>query len=134
MRKGAVWKRIGLGALGAFLAVVISAALFALLMDREVLGLEYLNVCAAASLILGGIAAGLSGGRGAERWAGSAAAAAGLLLLLLAVNLMGYDGALKGAVPCCILILGSTAGTTLAMGGRKREKRRKYQIKKYRTG
>ena len=123
-----------MGAMGAFLAVVITAAMFAWLIGREILGMEYLNVSAAVALIMGGVAAALSGGRGADRWVRTLFAALGLLLLLLAVNLLGYEGSLKGVIPCVLLVLGSGAGTSLVLGGRQREKRRKYQIKKYRTG
>ena len=134
MKQGNVWKGIGLGSLAAFLTVVISAAVFAWMVGKEMLGMEYLNVCAAAALILGGTIAGLSGGRGADRWVRACLAGAGLLLLLLTVNLIGYDGSLGGIAPCSVLVMGSAAAMALISGGRKREKRRKYQIKKYRTG
>jgi len=134
MKKESAWKGIALGTLASFLVVVASTALFAWLMGKEILGMEYLNISAAMALILGGITAGLSGGRGAERWMRSGLSGAGLLMLLLVVNLIGYDGSLPGILPCCVLVLGSDVGTVLTLGGRKREKRRNYQIKKYRTG
>lgn len=134
MKQGSIWKGTALGAAAGFLAVVISAAVFAWLVGKEILGMEYLNICAAVGLILGGITAGVNGGRGADRWVRAGLSGACLLLLLLTVNLVGFDGSLSGIVPCCVLVMGSAAGTSLVMGGRKREKRRKYQIKKYRTG
>ena len=128
------WKAVLMGTVGGLLAVVTVSAVFAGLISGEILGIEYLNVGSATALILGGAVAGIRGGRGADRWGQGVITGLGLLLLLLLINLIGFGGKLDGVLPCGLLVMGSAGGSCLVMGGKKRRKRRKYQIKKYRTG
>lgn len=121
------------GAAG-FLMILASAAGFAWLVNRELLGMEHLDLTSAAALLCGGLLAGFSCGRGEGRWIRAGIAGAEMILILLAVNLIGFDGSLPGLLPCVTLVLGSVAAAALVMGERKGRKRRNYQIKKYRTG
>jgi len=121
------------GAVG-FVAVLVTTAVFAWLIHREILGLEHLDLTSAAALIMGGLLAGFSCGRGEGRWIRAGIAGAGLILVMLAVNLICFGGSLSGVLPGCALLLGSVTAAALVMGDKKGRKRRKYQIKKYRTG
>ena len=129
------WLKAALLAAGiGFLTVIVGAAAFAWLMNREILALEHLDLCSAASLVMGGIAVGLMAGRGEERWLRTLTGAAGVVLLLLLVNLIGFGGDLRGILPVGALVTGAALAGNLALGSDNRGKRRKYQIKKYRTG
>lgn len=128
LRSGLFGSAVGL------LAVLAASAFFAWLVDREILAVEQIGLAGAGALIFGGLLVGLCGGRGEERWLRAGIGAGGLILGLLLISLIGFDGALDGLLPCAGLVLGSAAAGALVTGGGKGRNRRKYQIKKYRTG
>ena len=123
------WKRMILGVGVSVVCVLTMTAAGAALMDREMVSMEWMNYLAALALVVSSLIGGITAAADERRWMGPLAAGAGLWLFLLAVNALGYDGDLSGALPTALAIAGgSGAAILLSGGGKSRPKhRRRYR-------
>lgn len=100
---------------------------FAWMIHREILGMEHMDLAAAAVLVVGGVLCGCFSGGGEGRLLRSCAAAGGLILALLVICLGAYDGSLRGLLPGGGAVLGGAAAAALVRGrgvGRRSPARR----------
>lgn len=125
------WKRIALGSGISFLVTLTLVAVFAGLMDREMMGLEWMGYSAVAILILSGFtgtAAVMAGGSLLE----TGLAACLYWVLLLGVNAVLYECVLSGMWVTLLAIAGGWGSAVLLLGlrnRRPRSRRRKYKIR-----
>jgi hypothetical protein len=104
----------------------------AALMERGVLGLEWMNYAAAAILLLSAfLGAGFAlGGRGG--WADAASAEAGFLLVLLILNALLFEGALSGFWVTVLMTAGGGTGAVLLLNRPRKTGRTRYRKRVHR--
>lgn len=123
------WKRVGLGVAVGFLTMLILTALCAWMLEREMVGLEWVNYLAVLILLLGSFVAAKTVGGSGGRWLHSAVVAAGLWIVMLSVNALLFGSNPGGAGETALAIMGGCGGAALLSGkrtvsrGRKRRNR-----------
>lgn len=116
------WRKCAL-ALGISIILLLTVtAAGAALVERETIGAEWMNYLAALALLSSSFAGGMVGRSGENRWLAPLVNGGGLWLFLLAVNALGYDGDLNGAVPVALAILGGSGAAILPGRGGKRRR------------
>ena len=123
------WKRIGLGTGVGVVGVISITGLGAWLMERELIGLEWVDYLAALALLASSFAGAKMTGAGRGRWLNPVLAGAGLWVVLAMIHLGCYEGMLAGAGPVALVILGGVGAAVLLGGGNRIRKsgRRKYR-------
>lgn len=128
------WKRVAFGVGVGMLTILAVTGGFAWLIGKELLDREQMGLCAAAVLILGTLMGTLSVGRGEGSGARCAGVGVGLALMLLFLDLLFFDGGLKGLAPGALVIAGTCGAVVLLGIGNRGGRRVKYRGTKYRNG
>lgn len=113
------WKRIGLGTGVGTVGVLGISGLGAWLLERGLVGMEWINYLAALALLVSSFLGAKTAGAGWGRWLNPALTGAGMWLAMALIHLGCYEGTLAGAAPVALGILGGT-GAAVLLGGRNR--------------
>lgn len=126
------WRCVGLGTGVSTLVLLALTGGVAALMERGVLGLEWMNYAAAAILLVSSfLGAGFAlGGRGG--WVDAASAEVGFLLVLLILNALLFDGALSGFWVTVLMTAGGGAGAVLLLNRPRKSGRARYRKRGHR--
>lgn len=116
------WKRIGLGTGVGTVAMVAMTGLGAWMLERELIGLEWMNYLAALILLVSSFAGAKTAGVSLQNWTVPVLTGAGLWLMLLLIHTVGFGGAPEGAGATALAVLGgSGAAMLLNRGGGRRK-------------
>ena len=123
-------RAVGLGIGVGTITMLSMTGLGAWLLERELVGLEWINYLAAMILVVSSFVGAKSAGASADRWLNPTLTGVGLWLVLVLIHLAGFDGGLKGSGSVALGILGGTGASMLLGGGHRR---RKAPVRKYRN-
>lgn len=123
------WRGIGLGTGAGMITMLTVTGAGAWLLERQLLGMEWMNYLAAAILLVSAFLAAKTAGASLERWMDALLTGAGMWMLLALIHGLGYDGALTGAGVTALIIAGGTGAAVLLSrgGGRRGSGRRKHR-------
>lgn len=127
------WSRVAFGIGVGMLAILTMTGGFAWLIRAELLDREGGGLYAVAILIAATLLGALSTGRGEGNAMRCAGVGIGLTLALLFLDLLFFDGGLKGLLPGILVIGGTCAAALLLRMGNHRGQRIQYRRPKYRN-
>lgn len=124
-------RRVLLGVGVGLVVMLATAGGIAWLVYRGMLGREHLSIASAVILVLGSLLGALSTGRGEGRLVRCFVVGVGIVLALLLMNLLLFDGNLRGLLPGLLVIAGGAGAAALLGGGSSSRRHRKYRYPKY---
>ena len=100
--------------------------LFAWMIRREMLDPSHMDLMAACVVMVSAGVTAMACGRGEGNVKRTSLAETGFLLVLGCINLMLFEGALNGLIPCALLVAATAAAYILCGLGKTGKRKRKY--------
>lgn len=120
---GPDWKRLGLGIGISVLSMLTMTAAAAGAINRELIGVEWINYLAALILLASSFVGVMSLG-GSKSWLNSLLVGTGLWLILMMINILAYECNLQGAWAVGLAIAGGGGAGALLKRPQKPRKNR----------
>ena len=116
------WRRLGLGLGVGLLGMLTAAALSAWALERELVGMEWINYLAALNLLVPSYLGAKMAGVSPRQWPAAAALWAGFWMSLAVLHIACFGGGFHGSGVTALVLLGGIGTALIQNGGGKRRR------------